>query len=167
MRPEATCFKKKATARRKNHQHWSRHKHEISAKRTIQTLKFQQAQILNENQCEANGLNINDTLNFLSINETINGINTECSDENDCDDDFINKYFADMNEPGISFDTFYEDQSEEEIEEEEIEETLTEEQTEFANKFMNMETSTTPVREYDELVSEYILKRIIIYMFLL
>ncbi|CAF4918660.1 unnamed protein product, partial [Rotaria socialis] len=33
-----------------------------------------------------------------------------------------------------------------------IEETLTEEQTEFANEFMNVETSATPVREYDELV---------------
>ncbi|CAF3461200.1 unnamed protein product [Rotaria socialis] len=151
MRPVATCFKKKATARRKNHQHWSRHKHEISAKRTTQTLTFQQAQFLNENQCEDNGLNINDTLNFLSINETINGINTECSDENDCEDDSINKYFVDTGERGVSFDTFYEDQFEEEIDEEEIEETLTEEQTEFANEFMNVETSATPVREYDEL----------------
>ncbi|CAF2706033.1 unnamed protein product [Rotaria sp. Silwood2] len=159
MRPEATSLKKKATTRRKNHQHWSRHKHEILAKRSIQTLKFPQVQILNENECKVNDIKTNDTLNFLSTNETANDSNTEYSDENDLNDDFINTYFDDIDEYGISFDTFHQDQIEEEIDEEEIdgeeideeeiEETFIEQQTEFADQFMSVESSTTPVRYFD------------------
>ncbi len=154
MRPKTTSLKKKETVKRKNHEHWLKHKHQISAKRTIQTLKLEQLQILDHNECEVNNVKVNDAFNYLSINKTTNGINTELFDDN-LNVDFMDKYVTGLDEDGVAFDVAPDDFHQNEYEEEEdIEETLTEQQMEFAEECINMDTSAISVREYDELVSK-------------
>ncbi|CAF1448407.1 unnamed protein product, partial [Rotaria sordida] len=137
MRPKITSLKKKETAKRKNHEHYVTHKHEILAKRNIQTLELTYLQILNRNECETKDLKINEAFNYLSINETTNNTNAELFD----DSDFMDKYAADIEEDGIAFEDIHEN----EYEEETIEDTLTEQQMEFGNEFINMEASAIPI----------------------
>ena len=162
MRPKTTSFKKKEAVRRKNHEHWSTHKYKILEKRNLQSLKLEQLQILSSNEGEMKDLAVDDAFNDLSINKTTNDVNTELFDD-DLNEVFMDKYAAEVDEDGIAFydafDDFHQDIYEDENyeEREDVEETLTDEQMEFANGFINMETSAMPLREYDELVSKKVL----------
>jgi hypothetical protein len=158
MRPKTTSLKKKETVKRKNHEHWLKHKHDILAKRNIQTLKLEQLQILDRNECEVNDVKVNDAFNYLSINKTTNDLNTELFDD-DLNTDLMDRYVTGVDEDGVAFDDAPDDChqnefEEEEEEEEDIEETLNEQQMEFAEECINMDTSAMSVREYDELVSK-------------
>jgi hypothetical protein len=162
MRPKTTSLKKKQAIKRKNHGHWLTHKHLILAKRNIQTLDLQQLPMRDRNENEMKDSEVNDEFNYLSINDIINSINTELFADN-LNNGLIDENVNEIDEDDIGFEDVSDDfdknvyEQEDSYEQEQIEESLTEQQTEFADEFVNIDTSAIPVREYDELVSEKVL----------
>ncbi|CAF3493242.1 unnamed protein product, partial [Rotaria sp. Silwood2] len=84
----------------------------------------------------------------MSIEEKPNDANDEDVDSFASDIDFENEYFVDVDEEDVIRDG--EDESEDIIEEE-IEENLSEQQIKIRNEFFNMDESTLPIHEYNEL----------------
>ncbi|CAF2943334.1 unnamed protein product [Rotaria sp. Silwood2] len=96
----------------------------------------------------------------MSIEEKPNDANDEDVDSFASDIDFENEYFVDVDEEDVIRDG--EDESEDIIEEE-IEENLSEQQIKIRNEFFNMDESTLPIHEYNELVSNRFLSYICSY----
>lgn len=156
MRPKASYTQKQETTRRKNHAHWSRHKEEISTKRVNNRTNLKRLQKSNIGSHELTNLSINDAFSYMSIEEKLNNDYGEEMDSFVSDTDFEDEYFAADDEEVIRND---EDQSEDIIEEE-IEANLNEEQVKIANEFFNVDESTIPIHEYNELVSNRFLSYI-------
>ncbi|CAF1502434.1 unnamed protein product, partial [Adineta ricciae] len=170
MRPKATPFKKKEAVKRKNRGHWSAHKYEIIAKRALRNTQLDQSQILNFNNhntrsSTADDLPTNssvsvssdDGIDMLHNDGIINGFpNGHVDETEDGDDAFCNisENFVlneDEEKEEDHNDEFEDDLTEEQMK---FEDDLTEEQMKFADEFITTDTSSTPIRDYDELVSK-------------
>jgi len=151
MRPETTSLAKREKTKKRNHDHWLKHGHQILTKRNLKKVELKQLQLLNQDQIQINSLDINDPLNSLSINESASNNNKLF--DNELNEEFMHKYMTEYDED--DFDQFHDilDGNEELGEEENFEKNLTEEQVEFANEFLGKETSEKEFRKYDELVN--------------
>ncbi|CAF4472826.1 unnamed protein product, partial [Rotaria sp. Silwood2] len=151
MRPRINFTKKNETVKRKNRVHWSNHKYEISTKRMRNKVNVKRLQ---EQKCSHGALTdlkIDDVFAYLSINENTNDEHADDFDNTDLDIDFDNEYFADAGNKDVTDDD--ENENEEDSEEDEdIEGDLSEKQVKFGKEFFNMESSSIPIRDYDDLV---------------
>ncbi|CAF4028969.1 unnamed protein product [Rotaria sp. Silwood1] len=152
MRPRINFTKKNETVKRKNRVHWSNHKYEISTKRMRNKANVKRLQ---EQKCSHGALTdlkIDDVFAYLSINENTNDEHADDFDNTDLDIDFDfdNEYFADADNKDVTDDD--ENENEEDSEEDEdIESDLSEKQVKFGKEFFNMESSSIPIRDYDDL----------------
>ncbi|CAF4938290.1 unnamed protein product [Rotaria sp. Silwood1] len=110
---------------------------------------------LQEQKCSHGALTdlkIDDVFAYLSINENTNDEHADDFDNTDLDIDFDfdNEYFADADNKDVTDDD--ENENEEDSEEDEdIESDLSEKQVKFGKEFFNMESSSIPIRDYDDL----------------
>ncbi|CAF1516162.1 unnamed protein product, partial [Adineta ricciae] len=156
MRPKATPFKKKEAVKRKNRGHWSIHKYEIIAKRALRNTQLDQSQILNLNNRDTRISTADDLPTNSSVTvSTDDGIDMLPNDS--INNSFPNEHVDELEDDGIDFCStsdnfvFNEDEEKEEDHNDETEDDLTEEQMKFADEFINTDTSSMPIREYDEL----------------
>ncbi|CAF2233614.1 unnamed protein product [Rotaria magnacalcarata] len=164
MRPRVNFTKQEQRVKKKNHLHWSNHKHAILIKRMRNKVNVKRLQEQKCSHSELTDLKIDDVFAYLSINENINDKHVDDVDNAAFDIDFYNEYFVDVDKEDVTQDD--EDENEEDSEEDEnkedseeeekIEEDLNEKQVKFGNEVFNMESSTIPIREYDDLVSNEI-----------
>lgn len=94
MRPKVTSLQRKEATRRKNREHWSTHKHEITARRNLKLVKYEQSQYLENGEFYDNDSKMNDRLDILSIN---NNTNIKSSANFVLTHNFINDSVDDMN----------------------------------------------------------------------
>lgn len=152
MRPKASAVQKRETTKKKNRAHYSTHKGEITTKR----LKKRK---LPGNQSRR--LEINDIFTCLSINESISDRNTPNFDDSVSDSDLEKNYFSDTEEDHGAHDSDVES-TEDCSGEETDEEDLSEEQVTFANVFFDADDSALPTRDYDELVRNQTVLRLLL-----
>ncbi|CAF3836655.1 unnamed protein product, partial [Adineta steineri] len=121
----------------------------------MRTLQLDQSQILSFNEHHTRISTINHGSDYLSANKITDDLNTELLHDN-LDDDFLNEYADEVDDNGIAFydasDDFHCNEDEEINEKnDEGEDTLTEQQLKYADEFINLGTSSIPIRQYDEL----------------
>jgi hypothetical protein len=153
MRPKIASSTKREKTKKRNHDHWLKHGHYIMTQRNLKKVELKELQLLSRDQIQTNNLEINDPLNSLSINGSINTSNKDLFDNKLNEEEFMHKYLIDYDEDDYDQSQDILDDDEESSEEENFEENLTEQQVEFANEFLSEETLKKTVREYDELVN--------------
>lgn len=159
MRPKATSFKRKEAIRRKNHDHWSKHKGSILAKRTIRALLLEQSQTVVASGNASIVSTASDRLGRLSLNSIAEHPQEELDDRNS-NQEMLFQYLDEIVDGDDELHAFpapscigtNADEEENTEDVNTMEENCTEEQMRFAEELFRHQTAATPIREYDEVV---------------